>query len=181
MKATSMPADSNFAEAIFRSYGADLHRYLLRRLQHAQDAEDLAQEVYMQLVRMDRARLIRSPRAYALRIAANVASDFLRSADVLRRRISFDSPTVEQLTEHPAEIDVDDPVARLLTQRQLRAALERLPPAHQAAFVLQNREGYSYEEIARRLRVSVRKVERLLAEAKEQLQMLLGAGGNSEP
>ncbi len=175
MKARSSSAGAKFAESMFRHYGSELHRYLLRRLQHMQDAEDLAQEVYVELIRVDKARFIRSPRAYVLRIAANVASDFQRGADVLRQRISFDSRTVDHLTEYPAQIDTEDMAARLLTQRQLGDALGNLPPAHQAAFVLQSRDGYSYEEIARRMQFSVRKVERLLAEAREQLQASLGA------
>jgi RNA polymerase sigma-70 factor (ECF subfamily) len=164
---------AEFAESVFKDYGRQLHRFLVRRLQHAQDAEDLAQQVYMELISVEHSELVRNPRGYALRIAANVASDFQRNASALRSRVSFDSETADRASEHPTLIEPEEMASRVLSAQRLRLAFERLAPLHRAAFLLQARDGYSYEETATKLKVSVRRVERLLAEAKELLQGLL--------
>ncbi len=173
MSARTRRSTLAFAESIFRDYGQQLHRFLVRRLQHAQDADDLVQQVYVELIRTEHAELVRNPRGYALRIAANVASDFMRNAGALRARLSFDSEQVEQVSEQPAHVEPDEMAAQVLDARRLRKAFDRMPPLHQAAFLLQARDGYTYEEAAERLGVSVRRVERLLAEARELLQSLL--------
>jgi len=162
-----------FAESVFRDYGRHLHRFLVRRLQHAQDAEDLAQQVYIELISMEHTELVRNPRGYALRIAANIASDFQRSAAVTQTRVRFDSEAVERASEYPPSVEPEELATQILNARRLRRAFDRLPPLHQAVFLLQARDGYSYEETAERVGVSVRRVERLLAEAKESLQHFL--------
>jgi RNA polymerase sigma factor (sigma-70 family) len=172
MRAKRVKAAVDFAESVFKDYGQQLHSFLMRRLKHAHDAEDLAQQVYVELLRVEHSELVKNPRGYALRIAANVVSDFQRNA-FSRARVSFDSETVERVTEHPPHIDSEEMASQVLNAQLLRKAFTRLPPLHQAAFVLQARDGYSYEETAVRLNVSVRRVERLLAEAKELLQTLL--------
>ena len=43
----SEPAPFAFDVSSFRNYDKQLHRYLARRLMQRQDAEDLAQEVYL--------------------------------------------------------------------------------------------------------------------------------------
>jgi RNA polymerase sigma factor (sigma-70 family) len=58
---------------------------------------------------------------------------------------------------------------RLSTQKQLNAALAQLPDLYRAVLLMHAREGFSYEEIAARLNVSVHQVERYLASAKQQL------------
>ncbi len=97
----------------------------------------------------------------------------MRNAGALRARLSFDSEQVEQVSEQPAHVEPDEMAAQVLDARRLRKAFDRMPPLHQAAFLLQARDGYTYEEAAERLGVSVRRVERLLAEARELLQSLL--------
>ena len=70
----SSAKDQWLAELFDRS-GRDLLRFLASRLPNAADAEDLAQEVYLRLMRIDDVGLIRDPRAFALRVAANRSSE----------------------------------------------------------------------------------------------------------
>jgi RNA polymerase sigma-19 factor, ECF subfamily len=64
----------------------------------------------------------------------------------------------------------DELAHRLDVQRQLRAALATLPPALLAVLLLHKRDGYSYDEIAVKLGLSVRKIESYLAQAKSRLR-----------
>src|SRR5882672_7786524 len=114
---------ARFVEQTFRKYGAELHRYLVRRLRRPQDADDLAQEVFLRLLRLEDAELVRKPQSYLYGIASHVVREFRMRAEQEHERLSFDSETIEALTEHPLEQLMDDPAERLHLQRQLERAL----------------------------------------------------------
>jgi RNA polymerase sigma-70 factor (ECF subfamily) len=172
MKAKNASQTAKFAESAFQHYGAQLHRFLARRLRHPQDAEDLAQEVFMRLSRIENSEFVRQPRAYLFGVASHVVSEFrIRNANA-REWVTVDSEIVAQRTERPDEWQPDELAEQLNMQRQLRQALEKLPSMHLAVFLLHKRDGYSYEEIAEKLGLTVRKIESCLAEAKTQLRSM---------
>jgi RNA polymerase sigma factor (sigma-70 family) len=80
-----------------------------------------------------------------------------------------DSATVEHLSENPTDYPTDRLASQISTQNQLKTALAKLPPIHQAVLLMHAREGYKYDEIAKRLKVSVYQVERYLASAKQAM------------
>jgi RNA polymerase sigma-19 factor, ECF subfamily len=163
---------ATFAASAFQHYGNELHRFLVRRLRQPQDAEDLAQEVFMRLSRIENSEFVRQPRAYLFGVASHVVSEFrIRNAHA-REWVTVDSQILDHRNEHPCDLQPDELAERLNTQRQLRKALEQLPPMHLAVFLLHKRDGYSYEEIAQQLDLTVRRIETLLGEAKAQLRAM---------
>lgn len=147
----------------------ELHRFLARRMHRPQDIEDLVQEVYIRLLKMENADFVRNPRAYIMTIAANVANDFMTKARRTQDHLVVDSAVVEHVSENPSDYPVDRLASQISTQKQLSSALAKLPPIHQAVLLMHARDGYKYEEIAARLKVSVHQVERYLASAKQAL------------
>src|SRR5688500_3362693 len=128
-------------------YRRELHRYLLRRLRRPQDLDDLTQEVYMRLLRMDRMECIREPLAYLYSIAANVVADFTLSERRRHERVTPDSDAVETWADDASQALPDDIAERTSLERQLEAALNQLPPLQAAALVLHYQEGMSCDEI----------------------------------
>lgn len=172
MNPKNAPKSATFAASAFQHYGNELHRFLARRLSQPQDAEDLAQEVFMRLSRIENSEFVRQPRAYLFGVASHVVSEFrIRNAHA-KEWVTVDSEVLEHRAEHPLSLQPDELVEQVNAQRQLRKALERLPPMHLAVFLLHKRDGYSYEEIAQQLSLTVRKIETLLAEAKVQLRAM---------
>lgn len=143
-------------------YHAELHRFLMRRLQNAQQAQDLAQEAYLRLLRVERSELVRQPRAYLYRIAVNLLSEFRLRAQ--REPIVFDSDVLAQAAEHVADTPADEG-DRAADAQQIELLLEQLPPLYRAIFVLRKRDGLSYPEIAQQLDISVHTVKKYLARA----------------
>jgi RNA polymerase sigma factor (sigma-70 family) len=157
---------TSLAGLAFEQYHAGLHSFLMRRLRSAQNAQDLAQEAYLRLLRLDRGALIRKPQAYLYRIASNLVYEFK-----LRERnepVTFDSEALEHAAEFPAELPHTDDSERLIQAQQLEAMLSQLPPLYRAVFVLRKRDGLSYSEIARALQISVHTVKKYLARAVAQ-------------
>ncbi|HEU4603580.1 MAG TPA: RNA polymerase sigma factor, partial [Steroidobacteraceae bacterium] len=139
-----------------------LHRFLVRRLRGSQHAQDLAQEAYLRLLRVERVELVRQPRAYLYRIAVNLVSEFRLRAQ--REPITYDSETLEQLAEI-ADVESPGEAERAVEAQQMEVLLEQLPPLYRAIFLLRKRDGLSYQEIAQQLDISVHTVKKYLARA----------------
>jgi RNA polymerase sigma factor (sigma-70 family) len=159
---------ASLTELALGRYGVELHRFLLRRLRRAEDADDLAQEVYMRLLRRSRAEPVFNPRAYVYRIAAHVVAEFRTRSEQGQDIVTFDS----QAVEHAEVSEPDDLAERLHMQRQLQRALTALPPTHQAVFLLHKRDGHSREEIATKLKLSPHTVEKYLVQAKARMRTM---------
>jgi RNA polymerase sigma factor (sigma-70 family) len=147
----------------FEQYLPALHRFLVRRLRSTQDARDLAQEVYLRLLRVADPKLVRQPLPYMYRIASNVAYEFRIHQQ--QDTVTFDTEAMEQLSEHPSTIQPDELSDRISLERQIAAVLNELPPLQRAVLLMQKRDGMSYEEIAGRLSISVHTVEKYLFRA----------------
>ena len=164
---------ASFARHAAEQYSAALHEFLVRRLRGSEDLDDMIQEVYLRLLKIEDASFIRNPRAYIFRTAAHVVYDFASQKKRANKYVVTDSEIVEQVAEFPSDVRAEDSLAkRLSTQRQLNAALAKLPELHQLVLLLYARDGHSYKEIARKLGVSVDQVERYLAAAKAALMAL---------
>jgi len=137
----------------------DLIKFLARRTSTRADAQDLAQEVYLRLLRVDRTDLVRRPRSYLLRIAANALDYWRLKAQQARPHGSAALDTLE------SEDDPEDKAIAARRAQRLSADVCKLPVAVRAALTLQIRDGLSYEEIAARMNVSTRMVKRYLLAA----------------
>jgi RNA polymerase sigma-19 factor, ECF subfamily len=161
---------ARFAGQTFRKYGAELHRYLVRRLRRPQDADDLAQEVFLRVLRLKDADFVQKPQSYLYGIASHVVHEFRMRAEQENERLTFDSETLDSAVDRRSQLLLEDPVERLNLQKQLDRALERLPPTHRTVLLLLKRDGLSYDEAAKATRLSVHTVEKYLFQAKAMIK-----------
>jgi RNA polymerase sigma factor (sigma-70 family) len=169
MKGKSSSLLATFASKAAELYSAELHRFLARRMHRPQEVEDLVQEVYVRLLKIDNGDFVRNPRAYILQTASHVFHDHFEKDRRTQQYVVTDSEMVERISENPPELPTCELAQRLSTQKQLKAALAQLAPIHASVLLMFYREGYSYEEIATRLKVSVRQVKRYIAAAKQEM------------
>lgn len=138
--------------------GGDLLRFLRSRLRHGDVAQDLAQEVYLRLLRMDDVGLIRNPRSFVIHLAAHAAHEWRMLA---RNRLQHSEEELELLVAEsadPAEaLEEDD---RL---HELRQVLATLSPKCQAVLLMHRRDGMTYQEIADHMQLSVAMVKKYMA------------------
>jgi RNA polymerase sigma factor (sigma-70 family) len=140
---------------------APLRSRLARRLGSPDAADEVLQEAYLRLGRLDDLGTIQHPRSYLFRIALNIAADRRRSE---ARRL--ERSEVELLLQ--VEVDEFDPeriAAARSSVRGLAQALAELPERRRAIFLAARTEGKAISEIAARFGISTRMVERELKQA----------------
>lgn len=150
-------------ERLFAQHGGAVQAFLYRRVRKRPDAAELAQEVYLRMLRVADIGAIRDPEAYLFTVAGNLAKEHARYEHREGTRLPVDDPLLqEQLAELPAFAEDLDTQQRI---KRLREVLQQLPPKCQAAVVLQYWNGLSYKEIAQRLGVSTNMVKKYLSQA----------------
>lgn len=136
------------------------------------ELDDLAQEVFLRMLRYDRADFVTDPRGYLFKIAANVASEWFMRA---RQRLPHEAIWLEELVD---DADVLSDIERRERDLALRTALEALPPRMREVLRLHYAEGLKHEAIADRIGVTRRVVKRDIIEAYVRLRDTL-AGDES--
>jgi RNA polymerase sigma-70 factor (ECF subfamily) len=151
----------------------DLKRYLSLRIDNRAEIEDLAQEIYLRLLRIERTDLIRSPEALLFRVASNAVYEWRLLA---RNRLPHGPSDLDALESPDAEPAAD--VWRAELTRALTAALARLSPKCRAAVVLHRREQLTYAEVGVQLGISIAMVKKYLSQGvtlcREHLRERLG-------
>jgi RNA polymerase sigma factor (sigma-70 family) len=145
-------------EQLVSSVGGDLLRFLRSRLNQGDAAQDLAQEVYLRLLRMDDVSLIRNPRSFVIHLAAHAAHEWRMLARNRLQHSEDDLPVLIAEDSDPAEkMEIEQRVDRLAR------VLGTLSPKRQAVVLMHRRDGMTYQEIAARMNLSVGMVKKHLA------------------
>jgi len=168
-----MTADPQLSPAHWVArYRRQLRDYLLRRLRRPEDVDDLAQEVYLRLLRVDDSTLVRKPLPFLYGIASHVLAEFRGKVRDDEEHVTMDSETFEQWVEQPTQSVADDIAEQISLRQQLERALARLPPKQAAVLILHNQQGLSYQEVAEKLNISVHTVEKYLVKAKARIRTM---------
>lgn len=169
-------AGSGFDDFVRAQYRA-LVSFLRRRTGTAQDAEDVAQESLIRMLRYRQSESTDAWRPLLYRIAINASHDHARHNAPWRdgRRLPIEDCELPDDTPAPEE------QAHHEQQRQrLRQAILSLPPKCQRVYLLKRSHGLSHAEVAKRCGISVKMVDKHLANAFLHLQRNLGPGGGAE-
>jgi RNA polymerase sigma-70 factor (ECF subfamily) len=154
-------------EAFFREHERAIFTYLYRVTGDEQTAYDLSQETFVRAwQRYERIRGYERPAAWLFHVATNLALNERRNrASAIRNAAALDA-------EHePATSDNAWRRAERAAERDaIREALAALPARQRAALVLREVQGFSGEEVAAALGVSLAAAKMLLSRAREQFR-----------
>lgn len=139
----------------------DLLRFLKRRGRQ-RAAEDIVQTVWLKLRERGDQESWEEPRAVLFTTAANLGTDSHRRESVAERVISREAANAETTTPGPDPEAQADAVGQL---ERLSVALEQLPEQCRRAFLLNRLEGLTHAQIATRLGVSTKTVQRHIERA----------------
>ncbi|NOX69990.1 MAG: sigma-70 family RNA polymerase sigma factor [Gammaproteobacteria bacterium] len=148
-------------------------RFLVRR----QDIEDVVQDTFLKAYESEKKQVITSPKSYLFKIAKNIALNEL-------------SKKANQLMDYMGDMEelnvIDN---RLYGERELEVrqrlvafnkAIEALPPQCQRVFIMRKIFGFSHKEIAQRLNITVKTVEKHLTKGLARCQAALQSDDDRE-
>jgi RNA polymerase sigma-70 factor (ECF subfamily) len=149
--------DTKSFEFLYARHKGPLYRYFLRQVREKGLAEELLQDVWMNIVRTRTHYEVRAKfTTYLYRLAHNRLIDHYRRHKN-RLPISYDDEPDDPIMDKVAAGEGDEPPNRheraALADRLLKA-LETLPEAQREAFLLREEAGLSLEEIAEAMQVN---------------------------
>jgi RNA polymerase sigma factor (sigma-70 family) len=139
----------------FRRWRSPLRKFLVGRgVARVADLDDVAQEVFLRLLRYESAEVVQHPQAYIFKMAANVAAEWaIRS----RHRLAHEPRWLSALV---AQDTIEETFDNQVVQREIKRAIGTLTARERAIVKLHFEEGLSKAEIALRLALSPRVVQR---------------------
>lgn len=165
---------------IYNTFQPKIHFYL-ERIVGEHEADDLTQEVFLKVnkgLRSFRGESKLSTWIY--RIATNVARDKLRSPtfrDMVQNRLTDDSipedkmPTEARVVWMKEKLpSVEQQLIRKEMNECIRSFVDKLPEKYKTALVLSELEGFTNQEIAQILSVSLDTVKIRLHRAREKIK-----------
>lgn len=161
----------SLAEAA-ETYYEELRRFVLRRTGSHQVAADIAQETWIKAATTAVA-LPDNPRAYLYRMAGNLIVDRARGPGQMAAR-HFDALPEDLVCPVP---DAERIVAARQEMTILTAAVRDLPEKCRQVFLLYRADGLSMREIAARLDIAEKTVEKHIARAMVDCRRKLRAAG----
>jgi len=174
--------DEQSFELLLQRYRTPLVNFLFRMVRSREQAEDLAQEVF---IRVYRAREEYVPSAkfttWLFRIATNLALNSLRDHRYQKLEMSIDAPLstdAENGDDRTFEIaerrpTIEQELVEQARKQMIRHAIEKLPEKQRAAVLLHKYQELDYAEIAKILSCSESALKSLLFRAYESLRVEL--------
>ncbi len=165
-----------FAE-LFRQYSGVVLTTALGLIHNYQEAEDIVQDVFVEVLRSIHGFESKSSlKTWLYRLTISKCLDHLRTQKRLKRGGLFSFLSLQNDQSWMHKPDFNHPGVLLENKERsviLFKAIAKLPENQKVAFTLNKLEGRSYQEIAEIMECTVGAVESLLHRAKQRLRKLL--------
>jgi RNA polymerase sigma-70 factor, ECF subfamily len=158
MPTTSPSPHTDLFTKLFTESRQALHRYILRFVGSSETAKEIVQEAFLRTYRERDS--VTTLRAFLFSTARNLA------ANEYRHRRTVERGTEGDLGDPEVKLECESLEAGLIRDernRLIQQAINRLPPQCRAAFTLRMFYGCSYKEVADRLGISAKTVEKHIA------------------
>lgn len=175
--ARARAGDHRAIEEIFNAHRNQVYTLAYRMTGNATDAEDLCQEVFLQVMRKIGSFQGRSSfSTWLYRVTVNRSRDFLRGKKRNPELLSQDEESAEPREESLLGRSTPSPEASAISsdaRRLVQEALMELPLTLRAPLVLHELQGFEYREVARMLRLPVGTVKSRIFRGRVRLGELL--------
>jgi RNA polymerase sigma-70 factor (ECF subfamily) len=174
--------DERSFELLLQRYRTPLVNFLYRMVRAREEAEDLAQEVFL---RVYRARKDYVPSAkfttWLFRIATNLALNSVRDNRHQRMEVSLDAPVTVDAEDGDEKVldiaekhpNIEQYMVEEARKKMIRHAIDKLPEKQRAAVLLHKYQELDYGDIAKILECSESALKSLLFRAYETLRVEL--------
>lgn len=164
--------------AVYLSRRDAIGRFLSARLGSRDEAEDVLQDLFLRLGRVEAAGDLRDPAAYIFRMALNLARDRRRERGRASARDAQWVNTNYQMAGNEPVLDQPSAETAYNARQRIAAvqrALESLSPQCRRVFQLHKFEGLSHQEVAERTGITRSTVEKHMNTALKHLIQRVGS------
>lgn len=156
-------------EILFKKYYTYLCRILIRVIPEKNTAEDLAQDVFLDIWRKrDTINISVSLKAYLRRAARNKALNYIRDRKI-RWEDDENQPEIESTMVGANQLLEAEELQQLINR-----SIDQLPERCRLVFSLSRFEDMTYQEVADELGISIKTVENQISKALKLLRVSLG-------
>ena len=160
--------DESAFDSVFRTHYAHLVRMAQSVVREPALAEEIAQEVMLELWRRRESLQVEQTfRAYLIRSTRNRALNHIRHQRIVEREAAAAA------VDPPSSPSAEDEVLGVELERAVRDAIDGLPGDCREVFQLSREQGLKYAEIATALEISVKTVEKRMGHALAELRQRL--------
>lgn len=152
----------------------ELLRFLSQRISCTEAAQDIFQETFIRYAGYGGKDRVENPRAFIFRIAANLATDYMRSH---RRHsgLGLEAAANDDIEEgEQSSLSAERTVMSQQQFEHLIAALDELSPKCREVFVLLKLKHCSYAEVEQRLGISQTMIFKYLTQAMRHCRRKIG-------
>lgn len=146
---------SDPVNTLYRQHHSWLYQWLKRRLNHSEDAADLAHDTFIRILKRKDQLYFDQPRALLTTVAKGILINWYQ-------RKSIEKAYLEALSSRPEydEISPEQKISAIESLCLINQLLNQMPERQQQVFIWSQLEGLTQQEIANRLNISTRTVIR---------------------
>jgi RNA polymerase sigma-70 factor (ECF subfamily) len=157
--------DEGAFDSVFRAHYAQLVRMAESVVRERALAEEIAQEVMLELWRRRESLQVEQTfRAYLIRSTRNRALNHIRHERIVTREAAFAA------IDPPTSPSAEDELLGVELEQAVRDAVGALPENCRQVFQLSREQGLKYAEIAAVLEISIKTVEKRMGQALSELR-----------
>lgn len=154
--------------SLFESHQSDLRRLIALKFKKSQqDAEDIVQDAFHNILRADNIDSLENPKAYLYQTAANLALNRIRKQQHHNRYVAGQDADATYDLCPERSVSADRDLARL------EQSLEQLPAKYRQTFLLSRVQEKSYKEISALLGIPESTVEKHIIKTLKYLREVL--------
>lgn len=153
-----MASESTVWKELFHFHN-EIYNYINSLLKDSEASQDICQDVYVLAYKnIDKLELDKNVRAWLYRVAKNTSLNYIKSRNI-RRHSELTDAIPERASDEFNE-----------TNPFIERAFAKLPERQQEALRYREVDGYSYDDLAEKMGLSVSAVTSLLSRARENFQ-----------
>lgn len=166
-------------ETLVGKYSQKLYGFGLKICRNPEDAEDLVQDTFINMIRyMKDFRYETKFRNWLYRVAVTACIRMRKKSKLYADTdISFDDEKFREGLESDLDLkSLEEPIDRLITletEKSVKEAIQQLPPQYRLILVLRDIEGFSVEETSKITGLSQANVKVRLHRARNQVKEIL--------
>jgi RNA polymerase sigma-70 factor (ECF subfamily) len=140
-------------------------------MKNQMDAEDITQEVLIRTWQNINKFNFYAAKGWMMRTTHNLCIDYLRRNKKMNyNEVQIEEDYHEEIAETGIEGNPEKLAEKLLTDDEIKAAIERLPERIKSPFVLYELQEFKYKEISKILDIPLNTVRVNILRARKQLQ-----------